>query len=265
MSWGYDLLIDAKRNRWWQWATRFTLERSAAMVGDSEIIRQKAIEHGMPAERIVIFPWGVDVSHFTPGGGDGGIRQRLGWNEDHFVLLSTRSWAPIYGVEELARAFVQAAQRCPQLRLLMLGNGPQAPLIHQIFKQGDVLDRVHFPGQVSEAELPNYYRAVDLYISASHSDGTSISLLEALACGCPVLVSDIPGNREWVENGVQGWRFTEGDVKAMEEKIIHAYKQHQRLARMSSKARRLAEARGDWKINSQQLYRAYEIALDASA
>jgi glycosyltransferase involved in cell wall biosynthesis len=146
----------------------------------------------------------------------------------------------------------------------MLGNGPQAPLIQHIFGQGEVLDRVHFPGQVSEAELPNYYRAADLYVSASHSDGTSISLLEALACGCPVLVSDIPGNREWVENGLQGWWFIEGDVKAMEEKLIHACKHRQQLAHMSSEARRLAEARGDWRINSQQLYWAYEIALDAS-
>ena len=58
------------------------------------------------------------------------------------------------------------------------------------------------------------YRAADLYLSASHSDGSSVSLMEALGCGLPVLVSDIPGNREWVTDGEQGWLFPDGDDAA---------------------------------------------------
>ncbi len=67
MSWGYDLLLDAHRNNCWKWATRFTLRRSAAMVGDCDTIRQEARSFGMPDEAIVTFPWGVDVEHFSPG------------------------------------------------------------------------------------------------------------------------------------------------------------------------------------------------------
>ncbi len=66
MSWGYDLLQDAERNAAWRWATRFTLKRSAALVGDCNTIRQLAITYGMPDERIVTFPWGIDLEHFTP-------------------------------------------------------------------------------------------------------------------------------------------------------------------------------------------------------
>ncbi len=58
--------------------------------------------------------------------------------------------------------------------------------------------RVQFAGNVPEDEMVTHFQASDVYISASHSDGSSVSLLQAMACGLPVIVSDIPGNREWV-------------------------------------------------------------------
>jgi len=176
-------------------------------------------------------------------------------------LLSTRAWEPIYGVDVIANAFVQAAQIRSELRLVMLGNGSQAALIYQIFKAGGVLDRVQFPGQVEQDELPNYYQEADIYLCASHSDGTSISLLEALACGTPVVVSDIPGNQEWIEPGVQGWLFPDGDAQALAQEILKAFDQRQRLPEMTRAARSLAEQRADWNKNFPELFKAYQIAF----
>jgi len=265
MSWGYDLLIDAQRNRWWRWATEFTLKHSAAFVGDCKTIRDLAISHGMDPDRIVTFPWGVDIDHFSPQNGSKSsiIGERLGWGEDTFVLLSARSWAPLYGVTDLARAFVRVARNVPEMRLLMLGNGPLAPDIHHIFMDAKMIDRVHFPGQVSRDDLPAYYRAADLYISTSHSDGTSISLLEALACATPVLLSDIPGNREWVtEPGQVGWLFRDGDVDSLSDGIFHAWESRSQLPAMGQAARMMAESRADWDQNFPQLFEAYQIALN---
>ena len=211
----------------------------------------------MPDEHIVTFPWGVDLDHFNVGGLESS-------NAPTFNLLSTRNWEPIYGVDVIAKAFVQAAQQRPELRLILLGDGSQAGLLRQVFTRGGVLDNVIFPGQVSQAELPDYYRAADLYVSASHSDGSSISLLEAMACGRPALVSDIPGNLEWVEPGVQGWWFPDGDPNALAQAILHAMDMREKLPEMGCAARRLAEQRADWKKNFQQLLQAYEIALQTS-
>lgn len=260
-SWGYDLLFDARRSPLWSWATRYTLKRSAAFVGDCDTIRNLAVSYGMQPGRIITFPWGVDIRQFQPGS-DGGLRRRLGWDSSHFVLLSTRSWAPLYGVEDLARAFAQAAAQAPELRLLLLGSGPQAELLKSIFSQHNLLERVHFPGQVAQADLPDYYRAADLYISTSHSDGTSISLLEALACGKPVLLSDIPGNREWIEPGAAGWLYPDGEVVALQKAILQALAQRSSLAQMGSAARQLAESRADWEKNFPRLLDAYQIALN---
>jgi len=274
MSWGYDLLQDANRNALWRWATKYTLRHSAVMVGDCKTIRQKAISFGMPDERIITFPWGVDLGLFKPSkdesedegevrgyeAGEGRLRSRLGWGEEVFVLLSTRAWESLYGVEVLARAFVKVAGERPQLRLLMLGDGSQAEMLGEIFRQGGVLDLVHYAGQVGQVDLPDFYRAADLYISASHSDGTSISLLEAMACGRPVLVSDIPGNREWVVPGKQGWWFRDGDVESLAEAISTAVDERQRLPEMGEAAYQLAQQRADWKRNFPVLLEAFELA-----
>jgi len=265
MSWGYDLIHDARRNALWRWATRFTLQRSAVMVGDCATIRRLAREHGMPDERIVTFPWGVDIRHFSPSpNGKAGLpadKPQTGAVPASFTLLSTRGWEPIYGVDVIARAFVIAAPQRPELNLVMLGNGSQAPLLRQIFAQGQLEERVHFPGLVKHADLPRFYQAADLYLSASHSDGTSISLLEALACGRPALVSDIPGNREWIEPGVQGWWFPDGDADALAQGILHAVDQRSALPEIGRAARLLAEQRADWDMNFQELLKAYDLAL----
>lgn len=268
MSWGYDLLVDARRNAIWDWATRFTLKRSAAFVGDCDTIRQLAVSYGYPPERIVIFPWGIDLGHFKPE-----AAAQANQPDAPFTLLSTRGWEPIYGVDIIASAFTIAAARKPELRLIMLGNGSQAGRLRQIFASGGLLPadprplqashRILFPGQVGYQDLPRFYRSADLYISASHSDGTSISLLEALACGLPVLVSDIPGNREWVEEGLNGWLFPDGDADALADRIIQALEQRPRLPEMGRASRRIAEERADWKENFPRLFRAFEIAQEA--
>lgn len=258
MSWGYDLLIDANRNSLWRWATQFTLKRSAVMVGDCHTIRKLAGQYGMPDERIVTFPWGIDLEHFAPAPKN---------SSRSFILLSTRGWEPVYGADIIARAFVIAAHKCPELQLIMLGNGSLAPTLQEIFTQGNVQERVTFPGQVQYVDLPRYYQKADLYVSASHSDGSSISLLEAMACGRPVLVSGIPGNREWVspeEGGLRwgqvGWLFPDGDAEALAQAILHAVEQRDQLPGMGRRARALAEARADWNKNFPQLLKAYDLA-----
>jgi L-malate glycosyltransferase len=253
MSWGYDLLRDAELDALSRWATRYALRRSDLMIGDCDIVRQKAILFGMLNERVVTFPWGIDLEHFRPV-------EKKDLNSQ-FTLISTRNWEPIYGVDVIANAFVRVVCECPKLRLVMLGSGSMDVQLRKIFREAGVSDRVNFVGQVSYADLPDYYRSADVYLSASHSDGTSISLLEAMACGCPVLVSDIPGNREWIQPGENGWLFPDGDVEVLADTILKLVKQRQRLKEMGTSARKITEQRADWKLNSQTLLAAYHQVL----
>lgn len=261
MSWGSDLLMDADRDWKMRAATRYTLRRSTVLIGDCDAVRYKAGEFGFPAERVVLFPWGVDLQRFSPGE-PGELRRRLGW-EDAFVVLSLRTWEPLYGVDVVVKAFCQAAAREPRLRLLLLGGGSQAGQLRQIVSQHGMQERVHFGGQISGDDLPAYYRAADLYVSASHSDGSSVSLMEALGSGLPVLVSDIPGNREWIgpdENA--GWLFPDGGFTALGAGMLRAATDEKGLKAQRQAARALAERRADWTKNFQQLLHAYDLARE---
>jgi glycosyltransferase involved in cell wall biosynthesis len=261
MSWGSDLLKDADSSTRLRKITEYTLGRSAVLVGDCQAVRDKAAAFGFDAERMVTFPWGVNLDDFSPGNHDGGLRERAGWQDD-FVILHNRSWEPVYGVDVFAKAFVLAAQQRSELRLFLLGNGSLAGQIRQILIGGRMMGRVQFAGQVPQEKLPEYYRAADLYISASHSDGSSVSLMEALASGLPALVSDIPGNREWIEEGEQGWLFPDGDVEALAAGMIRAADSWKQLPEFGDRARKQAEARADWPKNFEKLLDAYQMAVE---
>uniref|UniRef100_A0A7C4Q5A3 Glycosyltransferase n=1 Tax=Bellilinea caldifistulae TaxID=360411 RepID=A0A7C4Q5A3_9CHLR len=260
MSWGSDLLLDADRSAWMRWVTRFTLRRTTVLAADCRTVLEKAAQFGFPPQRVVLFPWGVELARFQPGRADA-FRARRGW-QDAFVVLSLRTWEPLYGVDVVARGFARAARQNPRLRLLLLGGGSQAGLIRSIFEQEGVQEQVFFGGQVNGDDLPQYYQAADLYVSASHSDGSSVSLMEALASGLPVLVSDIPSNREWITPGREGWLFADGDDRALSEGILRAAGQPEGLKEMRLAARRLAEERANWQVNFQRLLDAYQLALE---
>ncbi len=257
MSWGYDLVQEADRNWWMKWVTRYTLERSAYFVSDARVSRDKAVAFGMDPKKTVIFPWGIDLEHFHPKPAS---TNRKSANQQ-ITLFCSRTWEAIYGVDVLAKAFVKVAVSHPNVNLILLGGGSQGRKIRQILMNANLLERVHFGGQVAQASLPRWYHMADLYISPSHVDGSSVSLMEALASGLPCLVSDIPGNREWIEDGVNGWLFRDGDAEDLADKILYALKNRRSFKKIGEAARRTAEQKADWQKNFGKLLEAYERIL----
>lgn len=270
MSWGFDLMQDAERSPISRWVTEYTLRRSSFFVSDAMVTREKAVSYGMTSARTAVFPWGVDLQRFRPqaprrkpeasgspgGRRGGGLRRRTVGHG--LVLLCNRSWEKRYGVDVLARAFVIAAPRLPGSTLTLVGAGSQRERISAILEQAGLLGRVRLPGRVPEGQIHHLYQTADLYISPSHVDGSSVSLMEAMASGMPVLVSDIPANREWVHDDVNGWLFRDGDAENLAERIIWIAGHPAALHRISRAARKTAEQRADWKRNFRVLLEAYE-------
>jgi glycosyltransferase involved in cell wall biosynthesis len=258
MCWGYDLVQDADRNSWMKWITRYTLKRSAYFVSDAQFTRHKAVAFGMNPENTVIFPWGVDIEHFTK-------KTFKRSNVRTFTLFCNRTWEEIYGVDVLAKAFVKVAASSPNVNLVLLGGGSQGARIRHILINGAVMDRVHFGGQVTYNDLPRWYQMADIYISPSHVDGSSVSLMEALACGVPCLGSDIPGNKEWIVEGENGWLFRDGDANDLANKILAAIKSRKSFKQICESARKTAEQRADWKKNFGKLLEAYDKAVSQNS
>jgi L-malate glycosyltransferase len=258
MSWGYDLVMDVNKSAWMRWVTRYTLNRSAFFTSDANVSRDKAVAFGMDPQKTVIFPWGTDIEYFKPKTSKDPI-------DKTFTLFCSRTWESIYGVDVLAKAFVRVARMDPDVNLILLGSGSQGQKIRQILMSGDVLDRVHFGGHVGQKDLPRWYHMADLYISPSHVDGSSVTLMEALASGLPCLVSDIAGNREWIQGGINGWLFRDGDADDLAEKIFFAVKNRELLPTISLAGRQTAEQKADWKRNFGKLLETYERILPHGA
>lgn len=258
MSWGYDLLMDADKliDRA---LIKHSLRNSTVLVGDCRAIANKAISFGYPEDRIHLFPWGVDLAHFHPLG-ENSIRMKLGW-QDKFVFLCNRSMEPKYGVDVVVRAFLQAVQTNPDLRLMLFGKGSQENLLRQMIKEAGQEDKVYFGGFASLNNLPDTYRSANVFITASHCDGSSVSLMEALACGRPVIASDIPANLEWITTRKNGWIFPDGQVDELAQQMLISAVWSD-LATLAANARDLAEQKADWSRNFPVLLKAYEHAIE---
>jgi len=260
MSWGADILHDAEVHAETREKIFHSLESSTIFIGDCQAVVDKAVNaYGFPREHIYYFPWGVDLEHFSPAEVSP-LREILGWR-DNFVFLSNRSFEEIYGVDVVMRAFIQAQAHAPDIRLLLYGRGSREREVIGMAEEAGVLDKIHFAAFIGREDLPASYQAADVFVSASHCDGSSVSLMEALACGKPALVSNIAGNLEWVRHGENGWVFKDGSVQELAA-AMEAVSRSAGLAKMGRNARALAEEKADWRRNFPVLLQAYEAAIE---
>ena len=186
LSWGFDLheMADDESDPDPSWMVGL-----AGLIVDSEPTRSIAEDLGVSRDHIELIPWGVDLDLFDPAG-PRAEHPELPVNSR--VVLSARSHEPLYRVGDIAAAFERARGLVKDdVYLVVLNDGP----LTEEIKAG-AGDHTLFLGRVSERELAAWLRRSDLYVSSSETDGSSVTLLQAMACGTPVLVSDIPGNRE---------------------------------------------------------------------
>lgn len=256
MSWGSDILVDAHKGSMWTDAARVALSSAAGFFCDCSTVLETARKLAALADDCVVqFPWGVHPGVFGPSGG----KPQLPFQESDFVFICTRSWEPIYGIDVLLRAFELATKQSPQIRLLLIGNGSKEDEVISFIEEHDLEDRILIPGAVSDADMPRYFRAAKAYISCAESDGTSVSLLEAMATGLPVIVADHPSNREWVVENRNGWLGKIRSPESFAGKMLAAIEQST-VARsaMSALNQQVVRERADWDKNFPLLLHAYE-------
>jgi L-malate glycosyltransferase len=257
-SWGSDILSIAGQ-RELRKAVEFALSTADGFFCDCDAVRAKAKQLANVADaRIVQFPWGIRKGSFTPKG-DRPAENAFVREPDTCVFISTRSWEPVYGIEVLLRAFQIAHTSDPSLRLLLLGNGSGAPQIREFISSHGLDHVIRIPGHISREDMPRWFRAADVYVSCTRSDGTSVSLLEAMATGLPVVVTDIPSNREWVVQPQNGWLASADSAEEFADRLLLAARLvPQQRDLISRRNQRVVEERADWDRNFPRLLEMYE-------
>jgi len=249
MPWGSDILLDPGESAEIMAVTQYTLTKADMITCDCESVKTRIIEiSGVPPEGIVVIPWGIDLSLFNPSYDGNCVRKKLGWSGKK-VLIMTRSLAPVYGVEFFLQALPYIIAREPDTRALVLGSGPLDAQLRDAATKLGLSNHVHFAGFILNDQLPQYLNAADIYVSTSLSDGTSLSLLEAMACALPVIVTDVPSNSEWVQEGSNGFIVPRGDPVAVAEKTLVLMKDVALAKRMGHSNLAIARARADWEKN----------------
>jgi len=256
MPWGSDILIDPKKSSLIKSITKFTIKNADWITCDAEYVKNKIIEMtGYPSGKITVFPWGIDLKKFNPGARSD-VRSKLGW-KDKRILVMTRPFKPIYGIEYFLQALPEVIKKNPDVRVILCGDGPLKSKFEEYVKKHEMKRHVHFAGFVENDELPKYYNAADIYVSTSLSDGTSLCLLEALACGLPVVVSDLPTNREWVTNGVGGLLIPKKNSRRTANEINSLLKDRRAREKMGKNNLGVARRRANWDKNFRVLEKIF--------
>jgi glycosyltransferase involved in cell wall biosynthesis len=203
MAWGSDIFLAPRQNLIYRSIVKYSLKKADLVTVDCQIGKQVIGDLGYPKEKVNVFPWGIDFKKFNPEIDSKNLRSLLQW-EDKIVIICTRKHEPVYGLEYLVKAIPYVISKYDQARFLFVGSGPLTSHLKKMVNDLSIEKYVKFTGWIPNEELPKYLAASDLYVSSSLSDGTSVCLLEALASGLPVVVTDVDAVLEWVTDGENG-------------------------------------------------------------
>lgn len=194
--WGSDLLqVPARRLRTRLWNRR-ALRRADLVTVSSDGMREAAIAAGARADRIRHVHHGVDTQRFSPGPAAPAFRERAGVNFGELVVVSPRTIAPLYRHEVVVDAMAELGRRLPQTPwLVMSARGADRESLEELRARvvaAGIGDRVRILDEVAPDDLPDLYRLADAVVSVPETDSFAVSVLEAMACGRPVVASDVP-------------------------------------------------------------------------
>ncbi len=246
-AWGSDLLVSGGRDPLQRARTRFVLRRASLVLADADNLADAAVRLGAPPGTVRAIPWGVDRTRFAPAP----ARERG-------LLLSTRMHEPVYDMPTLMWGVARVMAKRPGTFLAIAGDGSLRGALEAQAAASLPAGRFRFLGRLEPAELAGWLGRAEVYLSASRSDSTSLSLLEAMSAGALPVVSDIEGNREWVADGEGARLFRVGDADAVAAALRAALDDEAWARAARERNARVIAERGDWHRNMARIEAAFE-------
>jgi len=258
-TWGSDVLVSPWKTPLHRARARYVISRADLITCDGDNLAEKLLSLGAAVRSIVKAAMGVDRVF---------IRDRQDELEDKetVTVISTRSLEPCYDLATLVRAMPLVIRETARtVRFIIVGGGRQLQALRGLAASLGLGRQVSFEGAVPHSGIAGHLDAADIYVSTSRTDSTSVSLLEAMARGLVPVVTDIPGNREWVEEGVNGFLFEPGDERELADRILQLVQKPAPVDAIRHMNRELLEARGIWQDNMAAIEKAFaELAASAS-
>jgi len=231
----------------------YVCQRATKITCVSDVQAKEIKKMGVERGKILTFPMGIDESFLKAGRNR---REKL--NGQSHTVLSNRNLLPLYNISLLIRAIPIVLNREPNTKFLIAGNGPERETLEREAKNLNVDSFINFLGRIPHEEMANLLAQADIYVSTSLSDGTSVSLLEAMASGAFPVVTDIASNKEWIEDGLNGILFPVNDEKMLASKILDSIHDKELLERGRKLNRSVIKEKALWPVCIGKIKEIYE-------
>jgi glycosyltransferase involved in cell wall biosynthesis len=238
----------------------YVCEKAKHIICVSEVLKGDIEKLGIKGEKISVFPMGVDESFFRSLTNRGVNRIGQG-----FTILSNRQLQPIYNISLLIRAIPIVLKEEPNAKFIIAGIGSERENLEKQVKDLNISSWVQFLGWVNHEEMPKFLSRADIYISTSLDDGTSVSLLEAMASGAFPIVTDIPSNREWISDGENGFLVPLEEERFLAEKIVEAIRNRDLMERSRDKNFCLIKEKALWPVTIAKTKEIYKMVLESKS
>ena len=233
-------------------------KRARHIICVSEVLKREIEKLGIIGEKISVSPMGVDEPFLKPL-----INREVNRIGQRITILSNRQLQPIYNISLLIRAIPGVLKEEPNTKFIIAGIGSERENLEKQVKDLNISSSVQFLGWVKHEEMPKLLSQADIYISTSLDDGTSISLLEAMASGAFPIVTNIPSNREWIADGDNGFLVPTDEERILAEKILEAIRNQDLLETSRDKNFCLIKEKALWSVTIAKTREIYKMALDS--
>lgn len=199
-------------------STLWSLRRASAIITVGPGLAETAISKGIPVEKVSVIDMGVDCNVFHPRSKKE-ARQRLGIGSDFPLIIFVGTIYPIKGPEYFLRAAHLVNQRHPDCRWYLVGGGSHEQNLRLLARELGISEKVCFIGERSSEDIALWDAAADIFVMPSLAEGFGLAALEAMACGTPVIASDVGGLSSFVIDGKNGFLVAPTDFESIASRI----------------------------------------------
>lgn len=234
--------------------------------GKEKIIRA----FDVPPEKIKVLSWGADLDIFNPNRKSEAmkLKRRLSINPNAFVVMSNRYMSEFYNIHNIIKSMKTIVDMYPETIFVFRAGYGEEKYIKRMKKLvGDLglTENARFIEEICNwTDMPIYYNMADVTVMIPNNDQGPLSLPEAMACGSIPIVTDVPGNREWVVEGETGFLIDPQDVGALGRKIILCIENRDNNEfrdKFIQKSGEILQLKGDFKKNARLMEETYESLL----
>jgi glycosyltransferase involved in cell wall biosynthesis len=251
--WGSDIYEYPRRSPVHAQLLKFNLHRADYICSTSLAMARETQRY--TSKPVTVTPFGVDCEVFSPKPGKEERRP--------LVIGTVKTLDHPYGVEYLIRAFAIVVERFTEhdVRLVIAGDGPLRSSLEALAKQLRLSDRVDFLGQLPQEMVPTVLRTFDIFAALSLRESFGVAVLEASACGIPVVASNVDGLPEVVEDGVTGFLVPPTDPSAAATALLGLLADRTRREQMAAAGRSFVLERYEWGRTAKMMDDLYDAAL----